>query len=214
MVDQADALSGRDTRMPVPDHHEVLDTPPAGPYPEGAQIAEFGMGCFWGVERIFWRLGQQNGIITTAVGYAGGYTANPTYEEVCSGRTGHTEAVRVVFDPRLTSYEDLLKVFWEGHDPTQGMRQGNDAGTQYRSMILYRGEDQRKAAEATRDAFQPALTSSGYGPITTEIVPAGEFYFAEPYHQQYLSDAKNPNGYCGVGGTGAVCPIGVARTDG
>ncbi|TDQ45637.1 peptide-methionine (S)-S-oxide reductase MsrA [Actinorugispora endophytica] len=214
MVDRASALPGRDTPMPVPARHEVLGIPPAPPYPEGARIADFGMGCFWGVERAFWRLGAENGVITTAVGYAGGYTPNPTYEEVCSGRTGHTEAVRVVFDPERTSYEALLKVFWEGHDPTQGMRQGNDVGTQYRSMILYHDDAQRAAAEATRDAFQPVLAASGYGPVTTEIVPAGEFYFAEPYHQQYLSDAKNPNGYCGVGGTGAVCPIGVARTDG
>ena len=214
MVDRDRALPGRDTPMPVPERHEVLHTPLAPPYPEGAQIAEFGMGCFWGVERTFWRLGAENGIITTAVGYAGGYTPNPTYEEVCSGLTGHTEAVRVVFDPDRISYTDLLKVFWEGHDPTQGMRQGNDVGTQYRSMILYHDEAQRAAAEATRDAFQPVLTRMGYGPITTEIVPATPFYFAEPYHQQYLSDAKNPNGYCGVGGTGATCPIGVARTGG
>lgn len=214
MVDRADALPGRDTPMPVPDRHEVLGTPLAPPYPDGARIADFGMGCFWGVERVFWRLGKENGIITTAVGYAGGSTPNPTYEEVCSGATGHTEAVRVVYDPELISYEDLLKVFWEGHDPTQGMRQGNDVGTQYRSAILYHDEAQRAAAEATRDAFQPVLTRSGYGPITTEIAPATPFYFAEPYHQQYLSDAKNPNGYCGVEGTGASCPIGVARADG
>ncbi|WP_017593311.1 peptide-methionine (S)-S-oxide reductase MsrA [Nocardiopsis potens] len=214
MIGPEQALPGRDTPMPVPDRHEVLGTPLAPPYPPGSGIADFGMGCFWGVERTFWRLGAERGIITTAVGYQGGYTPNPTYEEVCTGATGHTEAVRVVFDPEKISYTDLLKVFWEGHDPTQGFRQGNDVGTQYRSMILYHSDEQKAAAEATRDAFQPVLSRSGYGPITTEIVPAGPFYFAEAYHQQYLSDAKNPNGYCGVGGTGATCPIGVARTDG
>ncbi len=211
MVDPATALPGRDTPIPVPSRHEVLDTPMTPPYPEGSEIADFGMGCFWGVERMFWRLGADNGIITTAVGYAGGYTPNPTYEEVCSGGTGHTEAVRVVFDPTRISYTDLLKVFWEGHDPTQGMRQGNDIGTQYRSMILYHDDEQRAAAEQSRAEFQPALNRAGYGTITTEITPAGPFYFAEGYHQQFLSDAKNPNGYCGVGGTGASCPVGVAR---
>ncbi|PSK92836.1 peptide-methionine (S)-S-oxide reductase [Murinocardiopsis flavida] len=214
MVDPSDALPGREAPMPVPERHEVLGTPLAPPYPDGSEIAEFGMGCFWGVERGFWQIGAERGIITTAVGYAGGYTPNPTYEEVCSGRTGHTEAVRVVFDPRRIGYLDLLKAFWEGHDPTQGMRQGNDVGSQYRSMILVHSEAQRAAAESTRQAFQPELTRSGYGEISTEIVPATPFYFAEGYHQQYLSDAKNPNGYCGVGGTGASCPIGVARTDG
>lgn len=214
MVDPADALPGRETPLPIPGRHEVLGTPLTPPYPDGSEIAEFGMGCFWGVERMFWQLGAEHGIITTAAGYAGGYTSNPTYEEVCSGRTGHTEAVRVVFDPRRIGYLDLLKVFWEGHDPTQGMRQGNDAGTQYRSMILFRDEAQRAAAETTRQAFQPVLTRSGHGEISTEIVPATPFYFAEDYHQQYLSDAKNPNGYCGVAGTGASCPIGVARTEG
>lgn len=214
MVDPADALPGRETPLPVPARHEVLGTPLAPPYPEGSEIAEFGMGCFWGVERTFWQLGAERGIITTAVGYAGGYTPNPTYEEVCSGRTGHTEAVRVVFDPRRITYTDLLKVFWESHDPTQGMRQGNDAGTQYRSMVLYHGDAQKTAAERTRDAFQPALDQAGYGRITTEIVPATPFYFAEDYHQQYLGPTKNPSGYCGVGGTGASCPIGVARADG
>ncbi|GAB3211449.1 peptide-methionine (S)-S-oxide reductase [Marinactinospora thermotolerans DSM 45154] len=212
MVTAADALPGRDTPMPVPGRHEVLGTPLAPPYPPGAQIAEFGMGCFWGVERTFWRIGADHGIITTAVGYQGGFTPNPTYEEVCSGLTGHTEAVRVVFDPARISYADLLKVFWEGHDPTQGMRQGNDVGTQYRSAIFYHSEEQREAAESSRDAFQPVLTRAGYGSITTEITAAGPFYFAEDYHQQYLSDAKNPNGYCGVGGTGQSCPIGVAAT--
>ncbi|GAB3490892.1 peptide-methionine (S)-S-oxide reductase MsrA [Nocardiopsis coralliicola] len=213
MITPEEALPGRDTPVPVPERHEVLGTPLAPPYPGGLETAEFGMGCFWGVERTFWQLGAERGIYTTAVGYQGGYTPNPTYEEVCTGRTGHTEAVRVVFDPDRISYADLLKVFWEGHDPTQGFRQGNDVGTQYRSMVLYHSDAQRAAAEATRDAFQPVLSRSGFGPITTEIVPAGPFYFAEDYHQQYLSDAKNPNGYCGVGGTGASCPIGVARTD-
>ncbi|GAA1759759.1 peptide-methionine (S)-S-oxide reductase MsrA [Streptomonospora arabica] len=212
MVTPEQALPGRDAAMPVPERHEVLGTPLAPPYPEGSEIAEFGMGCFWGAERAFWEIGAGNGIITTAVGYAGGYTPNPTYEEVCSGRTGHTEAVRVVFDPRAISYTDLLKVFWEGHDPTQGMRQGNDLGTQYRSAILYRGDDQKAVAESSREAFQGVLTGSGHGAITTEIAAAGPFYFAEDYHQQYLSDAKNPNGYCGLGGTGATCPVGVART--
>ncbi|MFC4565241.1 peptide-methionine (S)-S-oxide reductase MsrA [Nocardiopsis mangrovi] len=212
MVDPARALPGRDTPIPVPAAHEVLGTPLTPPYPEGSEVADIAMGCFWGAERAFWRLGAERGIITTAVGYAGGYTPNPTYEEVCTGRTGHTEAVRVVFDPRVITYVDLLRVFWEGHDPTQGMRQGNDVGTQYRSAILYHGDTQKAAAEATRDAFQPVLTYAGYGPITTEIIPAGPFYFAEGYHQQYLSDTKNPNGYCGIGGTGATCPVGVAGT--
>ncbi|QBI56023.1 peptide-methionine (S)-S-oxide reductase MsrA [Streptomonospora litoralis] len=214
MVTPEQALPGRDTPMPVPERHEVLGTPLAPPYPEGSEIADFGMGCFWGVERGFWEIGAGNGVITTAVGYAGGYTPNPAYEEVCSGRTGHTEAVRVVFDPRTISYTDLLKVFWEGHDPTQGMRQGNDIGTQYRSAIFYHDEAQKAAAESSRDAFQQVLSAAGHGAVTTEIAPAGPFYFAEDYHQQYLSDAKNPNGYCGVGGTGATCPVGVARTAG
>ncbi|MDA0565756.1 peptide-methionine (S)-S-oxide reductase MsrA [Streptomonospora sp. S1-112] len=212
MVTPEQALPGRDTPITVPSRHEVLGTPLAPPYPEGTEIAEFGMGCFWGAERVFWELGAANGIVTTAVGYAGGYTANPTYEEVCTGRTGHTEAVRVVFDPRVISYTDLLKVFWENHDPTQGMRQGNDLGTQYRSAILYHSDTQRAAAESSRDAFQQVLTRDGLGTITTEITPAGPFYFAEDYHQQYLSAAKNPNGYCGLGGTGSTCPVGVART--
>lgn len=211
MVSPEKALPGRDEPIPVPPRHEVLDAPLAPPYPDGTEIAEFALGCFWGAERTFW---QTPGVVSTAVGYEGGYTPNPTYEEVCSGLTGHTETVRVVYDPTKITYEELLRVFWEAHDPTQGMRQGNDVGTQYRSMILYHDEAQRAAAEASRDAFQPVLTRMGYGPITTEIVPATPFYFAEPYHQQYLSDAKNPNGYCGVGGTGATCPIGVARTGG
>ena len=213
MVDPARALPGRDTEMPVPFGHTVLGTQLTPPYPEGSEIADVAMGCFWGAERTFWRLGAERGIITTAVGYAGGYTPNPTYEEVCSGLTGHTEMVRVVFDPERISFTEILKVFWEGHDPTQGMRQGNDVGTQYRSAIYYHSEAQREAAEATRDAFQPALTRSGYGRITTEIAPLKAFYFAEDYHQQYLSDAKNPNGYCGIGGTGASCPIGVVTSD-
>lgn len=211
MVSPEKALPGRDEPIPVPPRHEVLDAPLAPPYPDGTEIAEFALGCFWGAERTFW---QTPGVVSTAVGYEGGHTPNPTYEEVCSGLTGHTETVRVVYDPTRITYEELLRVFWEAHDPTQGMRQGNDVGTQYRSMILYHDEAQRAAAEASRDAFQPVLTRMGYGPITTEIVPATPFYFAEPYHQQYLSDAKNPNGYCGVGGTGATCPIGVARTGG
>jgi peptide-methionine (S)-S-oxide reductase len=211
MVAQEDALPGRSESMPVAPRHTVLGTPLAPPYPEGTEIAEFGSGCFWGVERTFW---QVPGVVSTSVGYAGGFTPNPTYEEVCSGLTGHTEAVRVVFDPSKVTYEQLLRVFWEGHDPTQGMRQGNDVGSQYRSMILYRSEAQHEAAVASRDAYQKVLNANGYGDITTEIVPAGEFYFAEDYHQQYLSDPKNPNGYCGVGGTGVSCPVGVARADG
>ena len=203
----AEALPGRDTEMPVPAAHEVLGTPLKPPFPEGMQTAIFGLGCFWGAERVFW---QAPGVHTTAAGYAGGVTPNPTYDEVCSGRTGHTEAVLVVFDPARTSYDALLKLFWEGHDPTQGMRQGNDVGTQYRSAILLTTPEQRAAAEASRDAFQPRLTERGYGEITTEIADAGAFYYAEPYHQQYLAPTKNPNGYCGLGGTGVSCPIGVA----
>ncbi|WP_406092069.1 peptide-methionine (S)-S-oxide reductase MsrA [Kitasatospora purpeofusca] len=189
--------------------HTVLGHPLTGPYPDGFEVADVGLGCFWGAERTFWRL---PGVWTTLVGYQGGHTPNPTYEEVCSGLTGHTEAVRVVFDPAVISYERLLKTFWEAHDPTQGNRQGNDVGTQYRSAVYTHSPAQAATATATRDAFQPALTALGLGPITTEIAPAGPFFPAEPYHQQYLSDAKNPNGYCGLGGTGASCPIGVART--
>jgi peptide-methionine (S)-S-oxide reductase len=203
MIEPADALPGRDAPLPVPARHEVLDTPLQPPFPDGLQQAVFGLGCFWGAERVFW---QAPGVYTTAVGYAGGYTPNPTYEEVCSARTGHTEAVLVVFDPEKTSYDALLKLFWEGHDPTQGMRQGNDAGTQYRSAIYWTTPEQRDAAVASRDAFQPSLEQAGYGAITTEIAEAGPFYYAEDYHQQYL--AKNPGGYCGVGGTGVSCPIG------
>jgi peptide-methionine (S)-S-oxide reductase len=206
--------------MPVAPRHTVLGVPLAPPYPEGTEIAEFGEGCFWGVERVFWQI---PGVVSTSVGYAGGFTPNPTYEEVCSGRTGHAEVVRVVFDPARVSYEQLLKAFWEGHDPTQGMRQGNDVGSQYRSIILTRSDAQREAALSSREAYQKVLTASGYGDITTEIVPAGEYYFAEEYHQQYLSSDKNPNGYCGVGGTGvqlgdpsaqgASCPTGITPVE-
>jgi len=204
MVQPDEALPGRDEQMPVPAEHEVLGTPIAPPFPEGLEQAIFGMGCFWGAERVFWRA---PGVYTTAVGYAGGYTKNPTYEEACSGRTGHTEAVLVVFDPKVTSYDEILRLFWENHDPTQGMRQGNDVGTQYRSAIYATTDDQLAAAEASREMFQAELAKSGYGEISTEIAPAGQFYYAEPYHQQYL--AKNPNGYCGLGGTGVACPVGV-----
>jgi peptide-methionine (S)-S-oxide reductase len=202
------ALPGRSQPIVRPGRHTVLGTPLAPPYPEGSQVADFALGCFWGAEKAFW---QTPGVITTAVGYEGGFTPNPTYEEVCSGRTGHSEAVRVVFDPSRVSYEQLLRVFWEDHDPTQGMRQGNDVGTQYRSVIFAGSEEQRRTAVESRDTFQRALSASGYGEITTEIVDAGEFYFAEDYHQQYLD--KNPNGYCGVGGTGVACPIGVAKLE-
>jgi peptide-methionine (S)-S-oxide reductase len=207
MVTAAEALPGRDDPMPVPARHEVLDTPIAPPFPEGLEQAVVAMGCFWGAERIFW---QAPGVYTTAVGYAGGFTKNPTYEEVCSGRTGHTEAVLVVYDPQQTSYDEILRLFWENHDPTQGMRQGNDQGTQYRSAIYTADDAQRAAAEASRATFQRELERAGHGEITTELADAGPFYYAEPYHQQYL--AKNPNGYCGLGGTGVACPIGLAST--
>jgi len=203
-----EALPGRDRPLAVAERHTVLGTPLAPPYPDGAQVAEFALGCFWGAERKFW---QTPGVRSTAVGYAGGYTPNPTYEEVCSGQTGHAEAVRVVYDPKRIGYADLLTVFWEAHDPTQGMRQGNDAGTQYRSVIFVRSDEERRAAEASRDAYQRALTAAGHGEITTEIVPAGDFYFAEDYHQQYLD--KNPRGYCGLGGTGVSCPVGLATAE-
>jgi peptide-methionine (S)-S-oxide reductase len=203
-----EAPPGRSQPIINPGRHTVLGTPMAPPYPEGSEIAEFALGCFWGEERKFW---QTPGVITTAVGYQGGYTPNPTYEEVCSGRTGHAEAVRVVFDPAKVSYEDLLKVFWEAHDPTQGMRQGMDVGTQYRSMIFVHSDRQREAAERSRESFQRALNAAGFGEITTEIVDAPEFYFAEDYHQQYMD--KNPRGYCGIGGTGVACPVGVARVE-
>jgi peptide-methionine (S)-S-oxide reductase len=207
IVDADSALPGRDTAIAVPERHEVLGTPLKGPFPEGVETAIFGMGCFWGAERIFW---ETPGVYTTAVGYAGGFTPNPTYQEVCSGRTGHTEAALVAFELASVSYEDMLRLFWEGHDPTQGMRQGNDVGTQYRSAILWHGDAQHAAAEASRDAYQATLTQAGYGEITTEIVEAGPFYYAEDYHQQYL--AKNPNGYCGLGGTGVSCPVGLSTS--
>jgi peptide-methionine (S)-S-oxide reductase len=204
MVTREEALPGRSDPMPVPERHEVLGTPIAPPFPDGLEQAVVGMGCFWGAERVFWRA---PGVYTTAVGYAGGFTPNPTYEEVCSGRTGHTEAVLVVFDPAQTSCEEILRLFWESHDPTQGMRQGNDGGTQYRSAIYWINDAQRRAAEVSRAMFQAELTKAGYGEITTEIAQAGPFYYAEPYHQQYL--AKNPNGYCGLGDTGVSCPVGL-----
>ena len=199
-----EALPGRAQPIPTAATHFVNGGALMGPYPEGAELAQFALGCFWGAERLFWKL---PGVLVTAVGYAGGSTPNPTYEEVCSGRTGHAEAVLVVYDPKQISYEQLLKAFWESHDPTQGMRQGNDIGTQYRSAIYTYGPAQARAAEASRDAYAQALAERGLGPVTTEIAPAPEFYFAEGYHQQYL--AKNPAGYCGLGGTGVVCPIGV-----
>ncbi|MEE4660171.1 MAG: peptide-methionine (S)-S-oxide reductase MsrA [Halieaceae bacterium] len=201
----AEALPGRQDPIPTAEAHFLSGRPLKGPFPETAQRALFGMGCFWGVERIFWQL---DGVYTTAVGYAAGHTPNPTYREVCSGRTGHNEVVLVVYDPAIIRYESLLKAFWEGHDPTQGMRQGNDMGTQYRSGIYTYSDAQRAAAEASKLAFQEKLSQAGYGDITTEIEPAGPFYYAEDYHQQYL--AKNPGGYCGLGGTGVDCPVGVA----
>jgi peptide-methionine (S)-S-oxide reductase len=204
MIEPDRALSGRDSEMPVPASHDVLGTPLKGPFPEGFQQLVVGMGCFWGAERLFWQL---PGVYTTAVGYAGGYTPNPTYEEACSGSTGHTEAVLVVWDPAKVSLDRILQTFWEGHDPTQGMRQGNDVGTQYRSAIYYGSEEQRAAVEASRERFQAALTAAGHGEISTEIAAAGPFYYAEAYHQQYL--AKHPNGYCGLGGTGVSCPVGL-----
>jgi peptide-methionine (S)-S-oxide reductase len=197
-------LAGRDAEMPVPERHFANGHSLKGPFPAGMERAMFGMGCFWGAERLFWQL---PGVYTTAVGYAGGLTKNPTYEEVCSGFTNHAEVVLVVFDPKRISYEELLKAFWEGHDPTQGMRQGNDAGTQYRSAVYTYGDEQLKAAQASKEMFQQALDKAGLGKITTEIRPASAFYYAEDYHQQYL--AKNPNGYCGLGGTGVTCPVGV-----
>jgi len=202
------ALPGREQPIRLSDRHTVLGTPLTPPYPEGAELADFALGCFWGAERVFW---STPGVITTAVGYEGGYTPNPTYEEVCSGRTGHTESVRVVYDPKRVGYEQLLKLFWESHDPTQGMRQGNDAGTQYRSAIFTHSDAQLAAAEKSRAAFQPVLDAAGYGQITTQIERAPEFFFAEDYHQQYLD--KNPRGYCGLGGTGVSCPIGVAAAE-
>ncbi len=204
MIPAEGALPGRENEMPVPGRHAVLGTPLRPPFPEGVEQAIFGMGCFWGAERGFWQL---PGVYTTAVGYSGGFTPNPTYEEVCSASTGHTEAVLVAYDPAKISYEDLLRQFWEGHDPTQGMRQGGDIGTQYRSAIYWFDEAQHTAAEASRAMYQEKLSAEGYGEITTEIAKAGPFYYAEDYHQQYLE--KNPGGYCGLGGTGVSCPIGL-----
>jgi peptide-methionine (S)-S-oxide reductase len=210
MVDAASALPGRAQEMAVPARHEVLGTPLKGPFPEGVDTAIFGMGCFWGAERIFW---EADGVYTTAVGYAGGITPNPTYEEVCSGRTGHAEVVLVAFDTAKTGYQEMLRLFWEGHDPTQGMRQGNDVGSQYRSLIVCHDQDQRAAAATSLAAYQQMLTAAGHGTITTELLDADlqhpfPFYYAEDYHQQYL--AKNPDGYCGLGGTGVACPVGIA----
>jgi len=208
MVEPGTALPGRAEPIPTTSTHDVLGTPIQPPFPAGLEQAVFGMGCFWGAERVFWTL---PGVYTTAVGYAGGYTPNPTYEEVCSTRTGHTEAVLVVFDPNVISYDDLLRAFWENHDPTQGMRQGNDVGTQYRSAVYTYSDEQKAAAQASLGRYQQALNARGLGEITTEIAPAGEFFYAEGYHQQYLS--KVPNGYCGLGGTGVSCPVGVAAAD-
>jgi peptide-methionine (S)-S-oxide reductase len=208
MVTAEDALPGRSQGMPVPERHEVLGSALRPPYPEGTQVAEFALGCFWGAEKTFW---QTPGVVSTSVGYEGGFTPNPTYEEVCSGRTGHAETVRVVYDPARVGYQELLRIFWESHDPTQGMRQGNDLGTQYRSVIFYHSPEQRAAAEESLAAYQKRLTDAGYGQITTQIVPAAEFYFAEDYHQQYLSDNKNPHGYCPDHGTGVSCPVGVVK---
>jgi peptide-methionine (S)-S-oxide reductase len=203
------ALPGRAERMPVPERHFVSGHRIVPPFPEGTEIADFGLGCFWGAERLFW---EGPGVYSTAVGYQGGETPNPTYREVCTGRTGHAEVVRVIFDPRAVSYQELLRVFWEAHDPTQGMRQGNDVGTQYRSAVYTHGEGQRREAQASRAAYQAALERDGYGAITTEIREAPEFYYAEEYHQQYL--AKNPEGYCGLEGTGVSCPVGTGVRSG
>jgi peptide-methionine (S)-S-oxide reductase len=205
MLEPRDALSGRNEPMVVPDQHYVLGTQITPPFPDGFERAVLGLGCFWGAERVFW---QAPGVYTTAVGYAGGYTPNATYEEVCSGKTGHAEVVLALYDPANTSYAEMLRLFWENHDPTQGMRQGNDVGTQYRSAIYWEDEAQREAAERSREVYQRELRDAGYEEITTEIAQAGPFYYAEPYHQQYL--AKNPNGYCGLGGTGVSCPVGLA----
>ncbi|MFI5258460.1 MAG: peptide-methionine (S)-S-oxide reductase MsrA [Candidatus Limnocylindrales bacterium] len=204
-----EVLPGRSVEMPVPARHAVNGASLRPPYPAGTEIAEFGMGCFWGAEKLFW---QQPGVVSTAVGYSGGYTPNPTYEEVCTGRTGHVETVRVVFDPKRVSYAELLKLFWEEHDPTQGMRQGNDQGTQYRSAILTHGDAQQREAEASRDAFQERLSAAGHGEISTEIHAAPEFYFAETYHQQYLH--KNPNGYCPNHATGVTLPADFFKSEG
>ena len=206
-----EALPGRTQAVRVPAAHEVLGTSLQPPYPDRSEVAEFALGCFWGAEKNFW---QTKGVISTAVGYEGGFTPNPSYEEVCSGRTGHAESVRVVYDPDVVSYRDLLRVFWESHNPTQGLRQGNDVGSQYRSAIFWHSADQEAAAQESAAAYQERLTKAGYGAITTEIVPASEFYFAEDYHQQYLADTKNPHGYCPDHGTGVSCPIGVVRASG
>jgi len=208
MVTEADALPGRQEEMPVPDRHFVNGHTLKPPFPVGLQTAVFALGCFWGEERKFW---ETPGVWTTAVGYSGGFTPNPTYEETCTGRTGHAESVLVVFDPAVVTYDQLLKLFWEAHDPTQGMRQGNDVGTTYRSAIYYADDAQREAAEKSKQAYGEVLAKAGYGEITTEIAPLGPFYYAEDYHQQYL--AKNPGGYCGVGGTGVSCPVGLATAD-
>ena len=207
MVTEGDALAGRDRAIPVPDRHEVLGNPLTPPFPEGVEQAVFGLGCFWGAERKFW---ETRGVWTTAAGYAGGYTANPSYDEVCSGRTGHAEVVLVAFDPTVVTYEQLLKVFWESPDPTHGMRQGNDVGTQYRSAIYAYGDDQLAAAARSCEQYQQQLDAAGYGQISTEIREAPPFFYAEDYHQQYLAPTKNPNGYCGLGGTGVSCPVGLA----
>ncbi len=204
MIEPADALPGREREIPTSERHFVLGTPLKPPFPEGMEQAVVGMGCFWGAERVFW---QAPGVYTTAVGYAGGFTQNPTYEEVCGARTGHAEVVLVVFDPQAIAYEEILRLFWENHDPTQGMRQGNDVGTQYRSAIYWTTDAQRDAAEASERVYAERLRGAGYSEISTEIAQAGPFYYAEDYHQQYL--AKNPGGYCGLGGTGVSCPIGL-----
>jgi peptide-methionine (S)-S-oxide reductase len=205
-----ESLPGRTQPMPVPERHEVLDAPLTPPFPEGFQQAVFGLGCFWGAERKFW---ETDGVYTTAAGYAGGHTPNPSYEEVCSGMTGHTEVVLVVWDPAKVTFDDLLRLFWEAHDPTQGMRQGNDVGTQYRSAIYTTTPDQLAKATASRDMYAQRLRDAGYGDVTTEIREAPAFYYAESYHQQYLAPTKNPNGYCGIGGTGVSCPVGVFAPD-
>ena len=209
LVSADEALPGRASAIPTAETHFISGRPLTMDVPDGHEVAIFGMGCFWGVERMFWKL---DGVYLTMVGYAAGHTTNPTYQEVCTGQTGHNEVVRVVYDPKIISYEELLRVFWEGHDPTQGMRQGNDRGTQYRSGIYWATETQRDAAEATKQMFAERLGKAGYGSVTTEILPAPTFYFAEDYHQQYLG--KNPNGYCGIGGTGVTCPIGTGVTGG
>jgi peptide-methionine (S)-S-oxide reductase len=211
MVTTADALPGRSTPVPVAAAHTVLGTPLTGPWPAGLEVAVVGMGCFWGAERIFWRT---PGVYSTSAGYAGGFTPNPTYEETCTGRTGHTEAVQIVFDPAVVSYEQILKIFWENHDPTQLYGQGNDVGTQYRSAIYTTSDEQARVAAASRAAFQPVITAAGGGEITTEIAPLRDFYYAEDYHQQYLSDSKNPNGYCNHGPNGLTCPVGFAKSTG